>query len=383
MKKTLIAIAALAATSAFAQSSVTITGNIESGYKVTNAQDNTADKAEIAGNNASTSLIKFAGTEDLGGGMKAQFVGVQLISATSGQLGNTAQAYNSSNWFNDEIWAGVSGGFGAIKLGAPNSAQHEAAGQSQPFGTAMGSGWGSSGVSRFGAGVTTYGVNQFLGGASANGRVVRAEKSVRYDTPVISGFTGSVVYAAKNDNVATALSTSNSNGFQEYGLKYSAGPLNVNYASTKVSAGNYAGATSQSAALAAGAAVLAANQSVKYTFLAANYTMGATTVYAGMTTAKTDGVTTAAAAGLDTKSSNVAVKYALTPMIDLAANYVTITDKLSAHTKGDQKLTGIGADYKFSKTTSAYVRAEDYKQDAKSTTANGVKTTAVGLRVQF
>ncbi len=363
---------------------MTISGNIESGYKVTNAQDNTADKKEIAGNNASTSLVKFAGTQDLGGGLKAEFVGVQLISATSGQTGNAALPYNNSNWFNDEIWIGLTDAkYGSVKLGAPNSLQHEASGMAQPFGTAMGSGWASSGVSRFGAGLTQYGVNQFAGGVSANGRVVRHEKSVRYDTPSINGFTASALFAAQNDQKTTQDSTSNSNGFQEFGLKYNNGPLNVNYASTTVKAGAYSAATAQTAAGGAGTAALAANQSVKYTFLAANYTMGAATVYAGMTTAKTDGITTAAAAGLDTKSNNIAVKYALTPTIDLAANVVKITDNLSAHTKGDQKLTGIGADYKFSKTVSAYVRMEDYKQDQKSTTANGVKTQAVGLRVQF
>jgi len=47
MKKSLVALAALAATSAFAQSSVSISGVWDAGYKMTNAQDNTADKKRV------------------------------------------------------------------------------------------------------------------------------------------------------------------------------------------------------------------------------------------------------------------------------------------------------------------------------------------------
>jgi len=44
MKKSLVALAALAATTAFAQSTVAITGNVDAGYKMTNAKTDTSDK---------------------------------------------------------------------------------------------------------------------------------------------------------------------------------------------------------------------------------------------------------------------------------------------------------------------------------------------------
>lgn len=70
MKKTLIALAVLAASGAsFAQ--VTITGNLTAGYQATtNAAQNGVGANDTAGFGTDTSEINFAATEDLGGGMK-------------------------------------------------------------------------------------------------------------------------------------------------------------------------------------------------------------------------------------------------------------------------------------------------------------------------
>jgi predicted porin len=70
MKKNLIALAVLAATSAsFAQ--VTITGNLAMGYKATSVGGSTAvGSADASGFGVDTSQIDFAASEDLGGGMK-------------------------------------------------------------------------------------------------------------------------------------------------------------------------------------------------------------------------------------------------------------------------------------------------------------------------
>lgn len=72
MKKTLIALAVLAASGAsFAQ--VTITGNLAMGYRAGTtgvAAGGTTAGADFAGFGTDTSQINFAATEDLGGGMK-------------------------------------------------------------------------------------------------------------------------------------------------------------------------------------------------------------------------------------------------------------------------------------------------------------------------
>jgi predicted porin len=383
MKKTLVAIAALAATGAFAQSSVTISGNFDAGYSDTKSQTAGATKTEIAANGSSTSHVKFAGTEDLGGGLKAGFVGVQLISPVSGQTGNAADGssvakggFSSSNWFNDEIWVGLeSAKMGALKLGAPNAGLYETvSGKSSPFGTALGGGYSSSGITRLGKADSTplFGLNQYVGGGSANGRVVRAEKSVRYDTPTFAGFNANYVFAPKADNNTTAGATTNANGFSNLTLNYTNGPLVAAYSTATIEAGKY------QAAGANGTSALDANAKVKHNAFAANYTMGAATVYAGMTTSKTEGEGSA----FDVKSSNVAIKYAVTPMIDVLANTVKVTDKAASSPK-DQSLNAVSAIYKFSKRTSAYATYQKGDTDKSSATAGEYKQTIVGLRHQF
>lgn len=361
-----------------AQSSVTITGNFDAGYSDTKSQTAGATKTEITGNGSSTSNIKFAGTEDLGGGMKAQFVGVQLISTVSGQTGNTgtssAAGANVSNWFNDEIWVGVSGDFGALKLGAPSAGLYETvAGKSSPFGTALGGGYSSSGITRLGlaAAAPTLGLNQYVGGGSANGRVVRAEKSVRYDTPTFSGLTANITFAPKADN-KTSADKANAYGYMDTTLNYVNGPLVAAYSTAKIEAGAYTpvgtGVTGP----------LDANADIKHTAFAANYTIAGATVYAGMTTSKTTGQATATT--FDVKSSNVAIKYAVTPMIDVLANTVKVTDKPGAK---DQSLNAVSAIYKLSKRSSVYATYQKGDTDKSSSTAGEYKQTMVGLRHQF
>ena len=124
---------------------------------------------------------------------------------------------------------------------------------------------------------------------------------------------------------------------------------------------------------------MTANDSVKYTFAAANYTIGAATVYAGMTTGKSTGLST----DFEVKSSNVAIKYAVTPMIDVLANTVKVSDKVTATAK-DQSLMSLSAIYKFSKRTSAYATYQKYDTDKSSATkANEATQTIVGMRHQF
>ncbi|MEY2792008.1 MAG: Gram-negative porin, partial [Pseudomonadota bacterium] len=70
MKKSLVALAALAATSAFAQSSVQIVGGFDVGYQQLNIRGAKVTQS-AASNGSYTSNVIFKGTEDLGGGLKA------------------------------------------------------------------------------------------------------------------------------------------------------------------------------------------------------------------------------------------------------------------------------------------------------------------------
>jgi len=185
MKKTLIAIAALAATGAFAQSTVTISGALDAGVSIANVQaaaTGLTDRATaFAGSNTLTSAINIAASEDLGGGMKANlFVETNPdMAGTSSTVGNAALAAGAlqtgSGFGNGQRFVGLSGNFGTVTMGAPNNATLQAIGLSNSFGTALGGGYSST-FSRLGIAGTAAAVG-------AQTRVIRAEKSLRYDTP--------------------------------------------------------------------------------------------------------------------------------------------------------------------------------------------------------
>mgnify|MGYP000039894292 CR=1 FL=1 len=117
MKKTVLALAAIAASSAaFAQSSVTLYGVADASVE---SVKGTHSVTRVSSDNLASSRIGFKGVEDLGGGLKANFVlesGLKIDTGASS--GNTATA---SRFFDRSAWVGLSGGFGEVRLGRQDS----------------------------------------------------------------------------------------------------------------------------------------------------------------------------------------------------------------------------------------------------------------------
>lgn len=117
MKKTVLALAAIAASSAaFAQSSVTLYGVADVSVESIKGDHSFT---RVSSDNLASSRIGFKGVEDLGGGLKANFVlesGVKLD--TGANSGNSATA---SRFFDRSAWVGLSGGFGELRLGRQDS----------------------------------------------------------------------------------------------------------------------------------------------------------------------------------------------------------------------------------------------------------------------
>jgi predicted porin len=115
MQRTLMvaAISALAASASFAQSSVTIYGRLNTSAE---HQENIgADgKQSVLQNNASR--LGFKGTEDLGGGLKADFFLEHRFNADTGTA--------TGDFWAGDAWVGLSGGFGSIRLGRLTSAAY-------------------------------------------------------------------------------------------------------------------------------------------------------------------------------------------------------------------------------------------------------------------
>jgi hypothetical protein len=110
MKKSLIALAALAAvTAASAQSTVTVSGGLVLAVG-TSKMDANNSKLEIL---RQTGNIAFKGTEDLGGGLKANFEVQTSIGADAG-TSNTALPTTLGD---RGLYINLTGGFGAVQAG--------------------------------------------------------------------------------------------------------------------------------------------------------------------------------------------------------------------------------------------------------------------------
>lgn len=135
MKKTLIAVAALAASGfAMAQSSVTLFGVVDTGVTYVNGADNWSG---LTSGNNSTSRLGFRGTEDLGGGLKAQF---WIEAGLNTDAGDGASGKESSNTttgleFKRRSTLSLLGNFGEVRLGRSLTAAYDAVSRYDTFGT--------------------------------------------------------------------------------------------------------------------------------------------------------------------------------------------------------------------------------------------------------
>ncbi len=378
MKKSLIALAALAATGAFAQSSVSIDGIVDVGYRHISADAAASKRNDIVNNNSATSQLNFRGVEDLGGGLKALFrleadFNPSQSSTTNGATGSQ---YYAGTLFTGEQFIGLSGNFGSIKLGQPNAAALDMNGVAQPFGTALGGGFSGS----FGRmGTKGYGINGFVGSGN---RVIRHEKTAKYETPNLSGFSASVEYSFQNDNApvaSTAGSASNQNRYSALGLNYANGPLKVAFSTTQAAAGSNRAAGAVSAtSLTTGtinANKLAVGERVTDNYLAANYNFGTFVLYGGYTTTKSN-----ISANEDAKSWNIAASMPF-GAFDFKANYLRVDDRTSAN--ADARLIGLGADYFLSKRTAVYARYEALDTNTHVSGTGKLNTLALGVRHGF
>ena len=111
--RTLVAVAALVATGAFAD--VTLSGAVDQGYfSKTVAGVRTSGLAQIS---QSGSFLTFAGNEDLGSGLKASFKLEQGIGLNNGTKLITHGTDMATVGGNREGWIALAGSFGTLTLG--------------------------------------------------------------------------------------------------------------------------------------------------------------------------------------------------------------------------------------------------------------------------
>jgi len=384
MKKTLIALAALAATGAFAQSSVTLYGRLDAGYvnAVTNetngATTNTANTIGGNGNGLSTSYWGLKGSEDLGGGLKANFNLEQDVAVASGAVGAG---------FNRISTIGLAGGFGTLDIGryyTPYFLNHKTGDVNDASSFLTTSSLTAYNI--VGGTAPTAGVSPILARMSGTDLTVNNTtlggdvrgNGLHYVTPgTLGGFALRLMYAPSDSNADVAgVGTATTSKVSNNGVSasYANGPLYVGFAwgeqTSKVS-----GAATEGKGTGQG--------------LAASYDFGVAKLFANYGKVKLQANTTVDTY-VEKTETNIGVSAPFGAVTVLAAygrNTVTGTNvgAESGNLSGNDWT--LGATYALSKRTTAYVKTgvtnkfegtiQNVSVDTKTT------ATMVGLRHVF
>ena len=389
MKKSLVALAALAATASFAQ--VTIDGYIDRGYLITNNTNNLSYTKTVA-SNAGTTTLGFKFRENVGGGMT---VGGQ-VNTDWADLGGATQASavanaQGSGFANSQSFADIAGSFGTIRLGSPNNytLTNATAVATPAFSTGVGGAYstGFSIANGINTGTSGFGGTANLvapGATSAGARAIRMNNTVQYSSPTFNGFSAHLGKTLQNNNVNVNSGAGNTIGITEYALRYTNGPVDAMYTSIKYEVGSNGTTQSrfnaQSATTSApsvGVNSLTGGLTSTQNLLGATYTVMPTLkLHAGL------GNFSSSDNASKGKSQSLGATYTM-GNIDFMAMLAKVDDTSS--TNIDRKMTGLGVNYNLSKTARIYFRADDinYSSNVAATTGSAVKRTAVGISKSF
>jgi predicted porin len=393
MKKTLVAIAALAAVSSFAQSSVTLYGVADVWL---GSSDNRGVKLDSIGQygtlsyNYATKVGTFAvtpaaavpqtqtvlntgglsgsrfglrGSEDLGGGLKANFV------MENGHNTETGTAAQGGSLFGRQAFVGLSGGFGEVRFGRQYPAYDEARGGADLFGhsafstTAANGSWQSFGRDY------TYRVNN----------------AIHYISPNLNGFTGALTYTFGENKTAVA----GAGKVLSLRLSYANGPISavVAHQSEKNPNGNIAAAASNTGALGqidgtnvfglrnvtiTGATYLPTSES--HTFMSGAYDFGVARVQLAYNTSK------------DNTDIGKDKEWALNAAFPLGATTLTAGFSRAKFEDAKSNTFSLQAVYALSKRTNlygGYVTSKDKLPTSAGDISAKRQVTAVGIRHTF
>jgi predicted porin len=239
MAESLLAVAVAAALPVVAHAQVSLSGRIDTAVATSKTKLGVSSTG-LASNTLTTNQLVLQGSEDLTGGMKANFI-------INSQFASDQKA--ALDWGHRGITVGLSGGFGAVDLGRSTC-------------TTLCS-------------ITASGLIGNLGNMTATAQTIRPDNSITYTTPSMSGLRLKVVHGLEESKTTEKSVT-------EFAALYAAGPLDVlvAYVDEKGSASQYveAGYAPVAASPAVGTAPSVIFPS-KNTGLRVNYNAGFATLH--------------------------------------------------------------------------------------------------------
>jgi predicted porin len=376
--KTLVASAVLAlgATTAQAQSSVTLYGLIDGGLRYQSVSLANGDGVSNFGGAygvQSGNRFGLRGTESLGGGNAAIFQlenGFDLGNGTSQQGGRM---------FGRQAWFGVENkSYGDVRLGRM---------------TNLASDWLVGAVDPFAAGFGQLN----MGHAFTSGNTLRLDNTLMYRSPVVNGIQGGLGYSfatgltSNGGTTGYGFATSDNSRQLTVGAKYANGPVYVALAYDKA----YASETSAQNGQTVNNWSLGGSYDLKVVKLAAGYGQTRDGFWAGSGAGGTG-----ATMGLNPANNNSALVFApsvgynsyivgatvpVNAVSRVMLSWTMIapnTNMKDAYNAQNQSSYNIGYSYDFTKRTNAYAYAG---QSVNYATVDTAKSTVVGvgLRHQF
>jgi predicted porin len=349
MKKSLVALAVLAVSGvASAQSTVTIYGLVDAW--VGTVKDNNLSQTGVnvahpfsgSGGGLQTSRFGLKGTEDLGGGLKANFLleaGFDPSTGVSNNYTNPFAGGPASNAiFGRQAWVGVSGGFGELKLGKMWT----------PYDMVKGSGAAGFDSLLFAPSTSVWASNSYQD---------RPGNSIYYQTPDLAGFSAAAMYSFGENKTATVAAGK----IVGFNVAYANGPIGASlaYQSEK----------------ATGAAT-----AIKYTQLNGSYDFGVVKLLGAYGNVK-NGTTPITAVPADkTKEYQIGLDFPVSSALTLSGGYARSKSTLPAAAP-ELKRTGYGlaALYALSKRSNLYAGVQTGKETGGATER---KTTTYGAGIR-
>ncbi|WP_425126786.1 porin [Burkholderia cepacia] len=359
------AIAMLLAGAAHAQSTVTLYGIVDAGVTYTNNAKGHS-LWQFTGGNESGPRWGLIGSEDLGGGLKANFRLENGFNVANGALGQGGRMFGRS------AWVGLSGAnWGAVTLGRQYNSTQDILGSLQ--------------MSSF---LAQYSTHPFDNDDINN--TFRLNNAVKYVSPTIAGLQANLVYGFSN---STGFANDNS---WSAGVTYVNGPLNAGAAYARVNhpAVSASGAVASDNYYPASASVFGARlgSAIRQQIWGAggSYAIGPATLgllYTGSNFGQATG------GALRFNNYEGSLRYMVTPALMAAAGY-TYTQVARASESGHYHQVSAGVQYLLSKRTDVYVNGFYQKAsssvgqawidgtDSASTTTSQV-AVVVGIRQKF
>jgi predicted porin len=339
-QKKMLVLAALMGATAAAQADVKAYGYLELGvgsYKSAGGKSIT----QVSSGNMMTSFLGFAGSEDLGGGMKAEFALETFIAPDTGATLNN----NAGNFWGRGSFVALTGAFGKLALGQYDTPTFVAGLSYNPFGSSMM--FSPTMRHYYGLGI----------GTAVTGSIMTIDtgwvNSLTYETPDLGGFMATLQWSPKE---STAPNTKDSTAL---GLSYNAGPLSL------MATASFNGFSANTA--------YAGKQYVGS--LNASYDFGVVKGFLQYTKLDNKASNIAPISSIDGKAFQIGASVPVTNVSSVKASY----GQYKKDNKTKNTIFSLGYDYALSKRTGTYVA---YSNE-KATRVKSGTTFAVGIKHSF